>query len=124
MNRRMFMKAVGMTMVGLAGLPLLTPKALSPIVLPECPGCAAGLPIKKVGWIVSNPHVAIINDMEISSITLTDNEVDFGHADTDTDHNILCGHVGSELHVSDPKPKRAEEVFYLSSDRKKMEVAS
>jgi len=106
MNRRTFMKAVGMAVAGLSTLPFSTPTPLSKIIIAKCPACAAGMLSKKVGWIVYGPQAVIMNDRAITKITLTDNEAEIGFSNTD--HNILCGHVGSELHISDPS-KAGEE---------------
>ena len=120
MNRRTFLKMVGVAAVAtVLPIPNVLAKVPSPIVLPECPGCAAGFPTKEtVGWVVYKPHPVIINDNAITKIILTEHkENSIGH--NNTTGSLLCGDIGSELHVSDTKQAGEKANVFFSPYRGK-----
>ena len=73
MNRRSFLKLMGIAAIGTVfPIPKTPVEEISKIVLPECPGCKAGFPIKeRLGWIVYKPVPIILNDNAIIKIALT-----------------------------------------------------
>ncbi len=74
MNRRSFLKLVGVSAVAaVLPIPEVLAEEVSQIVIPECPGCAAGLPKReRLGWRVIEPMgIIILNDNAITKIALT-----------------------------------------------------
>lgn len=114
MNRRMFLRVVGLTVAGFAGLPLVTHAKTEyggPYLHCPCETCKAGLPATSIHWMILPTKPIILNDLAITKIILTDNEAKSGLSDTN--HNILCGHIGSKLHVSNPsKAGEKANVFF------------
>ena len=86
MNRRLFMKSVGMTaIVGIAGLSFSTPvktKYGGPYPHCSCETCKAGLPATSMHWKMIGPEFRILNDCAISRIRITDDSAGLSNKKT------------------------------------------
>jgi hypothetical protein len=70
MNRRLFMKSVGLAAIAGISLSSCKPKprvsAGSPYPNCPCPSCQAGIPTKELHWVVLEPGIVFLNDKPIT----------------------------------------------------------
>jgi hypothetical protein len=71
MNRRLFMKSVGMaTLAATALLSSCTPKPRAKVIVDrshcDCPACQAGLPTKELHWMRLGPEIVFLNNKTIT----------------------------------------------------------
>jgi len=79
MNRRMFMKSVGMATLFLTAalLSSCTPTPKTEIMVDRshcpCPACQAGLPTKELHWTMPSMRAVIINDKAVVVVQYAEN---------------------------------------------------
>jgi len=79
MNRRMFLRTVGLTVAGMVCLPFVTHtenKYGGPYPHCPCETCKAGLPAASQHWRILPTKAVILNDRALCKLIVTDNEPD------------------------------------------------